>query len=224
MFLQPSSMTCIQKKTLHLINSSNPLAIYFVYDSCEENYAHSEFIAEWWGMISSLLFVFIGGVGCWYSSLKNCYISLIVVGIASVFNHAALSPFSQFCDEIAIICAELAYASEADIKISRQFLWLLFIMCILGMYNPIPLAIVMVLLFQKIISRIILMKKRFKQLHYISSATIGCFILSICFGLLDYSTCPHLQHVHFHALWHITVAIFCLLGACSIEHYKNKFC
>jgi len=203
-------------------NNYNPFAIYFVYDSCEENYTHSIYIAEWWGTLSSILFIVIGSIGLYYSSLKHCYISLIVVGIASTFNHVILSPFSQYCDEMAIICAELAFANAADItlQISRQFLLLLLIMCILGMYHPLPLAIVMALLFQKIIYQVVQMRKRFHQLQYLGAATIVCFILSICFGLLDYFTCPHLQYMQFHALWHIVIVIFCVLGAKSIEQLR----
>jgi len=82
------------------------MARHSTVDWCEENYAYSSFIAEFWNTLSSLALVYAGYRG-WkiHSNLKGSgiYVILILVGVGSVFFHAILDVHSQMLDEIPMI-------------------------------------------------------------------------------------------------------------------------
>ncbi|KAI8967726.1 ceramidase [Mycotypha africana] len=78
-------------------------------DWCEENYAHSYYIAEFWNTISSLAMVVLGllGVALHHRSLgwklSISYLLIVVVGIGSVLFHATLQFEHQMWDEVPMV-------------------------------------------------------------------------------------------------------------------------
>ncbi|KAI9319021.1 ceramidase [Dichotomocladium elegans] len=78
-------------------------------DWCEENYAHSYYIAEFWNTVSSLAMVLLGGLGValhhqslgWQLSMS--YVLIVVVGIGSVLFHATLQFQNQMWDEVPMV-------------------------------------------------------------------------------------------------------------------------
>ncbi|CAH3026995.1 unnamed protein product [Porites evermanni] len=79
-------------------------------DWCEENYAVSSFLAEFWNTISNWLFLLPTLFGAWLSwktKLERRYtltfISLFVVGIGSLCFHATLLYEMQLLDELPMI-------------------------------------------------------------------------------------------------------------------------
>jgi len=79
-------------------------------DWCEENYAVTSFLAEFWNTISNWLFLippFFGAILSWQYKLERRYtfafISLCVVGIGSFCFHATLLYEMQLLDELPMI-------------------------------------------------------------------------------------------------------------------------
>lgn len=79
-------------------------------DWCEENYAVSSFLAEFWNTISNWIFVIpplFGALLSWQNKLERRYtltfVSLCVVGIGSSCFHATLLYEMQLLDELPMI-------------------------------------------------------------------------------------------------------------------------
>ncbi|KAI8058649.1 alkaline phytoceramidase family protein [Gilbertella persicaria] len=78
-------------------------------DWCEENYIHSEYIAEFWNTLSSLAMVALGwlGVALHHKSLgwrlSAGYLLIVIVGIGSMLFHATLQFEHQMWDEVPMV-------------------------------------------------------------------------------------------------------------------------
>ncbi|ORX51678.1 alkaline phytoceramidase family protein [Hesseltinella vesiculosa] len=78
-------------------------------DWCEENYAHSFYIAEFWNTVSSFAMVALGllGIVAHHRSmgwrLSNGYLMIVVVGVGSVLFHATLQYEHQMWDEVPMV-------------------------------------------------------------------------------------------------------------------------
>src|SRR3546814_273742 len=85
-------------------------------DFCEENFAVSETIAEFWNAFSSLIITVFGVVGMLYANRKAtnewrftvAFGILAVVGIGSFFLHASLYAWAQAMDEVPMLYESLA--------------------------------------------------------------------------------------------------------------------
>eukprot|EP00927_Polykrikos_kofoidii_P080167 TRINITY_DN77058_c0_g1_i1.p1 TRINITY_DN77058_c0_g1~~TRINITY_DN77058_c0_g1_i1.p1 ORF type:complete len:290 (-),score=15.99 TRINITY_DN77058_c0_g1_i1:78-947(-) len=85
-------------------------------DWCEQNYARSLYIAEFWNTLSSIPLVAACVYGLWKCHkygiewrFRACYIGMGVVGLGSVAFHGTMTHVGQASDEIAMIYASLIF-------------------------------------------------------------------------------------------------------------------
>jgi dihydroceramidase len=85
-------------------------------DWCEDNYAVSPYVAEFWNAMSSLSFIVTSAVGV-YLTLKYeletrflfCFGSIFVMGWGSVLFHSTLLRATQILDEIPMVLSGLTF-------------------------------------------------------------------------------------------------------------------
>jgi len=85
-------------------------------DWCENNYAVSPYVAEFWNACSSLSFIVMSIVGSWltlkYRLEKRfliCFLSIFIMGFGSVLFHATLLRSTQVLDEIPMILSAFSF-------------------------------------------------------------------------------------------------------------------
>lgn len=83
-------------------------------DWCEENYASSRYIAEFWNTISNLAMIVPSFAGLYYASKNNlerriklCFVSLALVGFGSWNFHMTLRYGMQLFDELPMLWGSL---------------------------------------------------------------------------------------------------------------------
>ena len=206
----------------------SPFALYFVFDPCEENFSHSPYVAEWWGTWSSLCFFIVAIFGCRRPvppRVLHCYLSTIPIGITSTIHHMTLSPFTQFCDELAIVIAECIYLRALHIEIPCKPA--IAVLCALGIFHPLPLGIVIFSLLGTIFSTVVEMKAKYPQLVTYCNLVLLCSVLSLVCLVMDFVACsgPQWLRIPYHSVWHVVMAAFCTIGALALEkrHYINKY-
>ncbi|KAI8895985.1 ceramidase [Globomyces pollinis-pini] len=79
-------------------------------DWCEENYAQSHYIAEWWNTLTNLNYIFLSFLGFWsfYRTRSEPrsffpYLGTLCVGVGSWFFHMTLTYQMQLSDELPMI-------------------------------------------------------------------------------------------------------------------------
>lgn len=84
-------------------------------DFCEANYVHSSHVAEWWGTLSAVFMVILGGAGVAlgvHHGLKAKHVALwlhlAITGAGTMYLHATLAFFGQACDEIPMVVTVLS--------------------------------------------------------------------------------------------------------------------
>ncbi|CAE6970268.1 Acer3 [Symbiodinium natans] len=85
-------------------------------DWCEANYAHTRYVAEFFNTLSSLPMVAVSLWGLYLCATYRleprfylCWAGIGAVGIGSLAFHGMLHPAGQATDELAMICASLAF-------------------------------------------------------------------------------------------------------------------
>ncbi|CAB4484978.1 alkaline phytoceramidase, partial [Rhizophagus irregularis] len=81
-------------------------------DWCEDNYAHSYYIAEFWNTISSIAMIIFGEVGARINSCNSFRFRLAfrlisVVGLGSLLFHGTLTSQMQALDEVPMVWSAL---------------------------------------------------------------------------------------------------------------------
>jgi dihydroceramidase len=80
-------------------------------DWCEQNYAKTQHIAEFWNTLSSVPLSLVALIGLWFG-IKNqyplrimvAYVGLFIVGIGSMAFHGTLTREGQALDELSMLC------------------------------------------------------------------------------------------------------------------------
>jgi dihydroceramidase len=85
-------------------------------DWCENNYAVSPYVAEFWNAISSVSFLVTALIGSWLTikyKLENrfliCFLSIFIMGFGSILFHATLLRTTQMLDELPMIFSTLTF-------------------------------------------------------------------------------------------------------------------
>lgn len=85
-------------------------------DWCEENYARSPYIAEFFNTLSSLAILALGVLGALIARRRHfeqrvvvAYLFMAVIGLASALFHATLTWVGQALDELAMLWAVLGF-------------------------------------------------------------------------------------------------------------------
>jgi dihydroceramidase len=198
-------------------------------DWCEENYAVTPYIAEFWNTISNLAYIILGLYGLHQSwnhekRFKVTFLCLILVGVGSIFFHATLKWEGQLSDEIAMLMATLStlylLLSTKNIGSVRRYiliggLFLIFVVfviiyiflqwALLFQVGWVSLVIVVVYRFMKLIQQMEIAVQRYYRIITI------IFVLAAMMWLIEQLTCtsfPIVKLLKLHALfWHIGTAI-----------------
>ncbi|KAI9504715.1 ceramidase, partial [Coemansia spiralis] len=100
-------------------------------DWCEENYAVTNFIAEFWNTLTNVTMVTMALLGV-YSSIKHnqdkraatFYIAMLLVGCGSACFHATLKYTTQLLDELPMLyLCTLAFYSLVEIERKTRYGW-----------------------------------------------------------------------------------------------------
>ena len=203
-------------------------------DWCEENYSHSDYIAEFYNSISTLSYLLLYQLGVFIYHTVNCnryekilYGMLGVTGLCSCYFHMTLSLFGQLCDELSIFFS----LSSA-----------LFGLCHKSMYDTIFLCTifgsVMMVIFPEInivllFSYGFFMWKKIGDKRKLSGikklrmwdCTKIFFVISILCWLSDKYLCEYTHPYQLHAWWHIFSGLSSFLAITTglYLEYCNKY-
>lgn len=194
-------------------------------DWCEENYVHSDQIAEFFNTITNLAYCFVGLTTFFglaqhsaFSRLRVCGISLVLVGLGSMGFHGTLTRLGQAADELSIIYWEIAMlfcVFERRLQCNpwaNKYIWALMILETwlyfqmdshpqLGwaLYHPLHVSVSFVTVFGLVVQ----MDGCPRTGYYVR---IGLALIAVAFScwLLDMFLCEVTQHLYLHAFgWHL---------------------
>jgi len=202
-------------------------------DWCEENYAVTQYIAEFWNTLSSGLFVVMAVLGGWQTRKLGVryvipFTSLAVVGLGSMYFHSTLSRLGQDLDEGPMAClgASLIFVGHfSDKPVSPAFprgpkaaalvVYALVVIAALVAF-PTQNAVFLVLFIPSPTYAIY----RASTIYGASNASMkkqirfamACAVLSWLGWGVEPVICGSLfSKVQLHAWWHIGVCIACFL-------------
>lgn len=211
-------------------------------DFCEENYALSPWVAEFWNAISSFSFVVVAALGMWACASFNletrfvvAYIATAVLGLGSALFHATLLHSMQLLDELPMIWAVLSgifIIFTIDVKDGHDHPPKL-------RYLPAALAITAFLftlseiflsnypeIFQVAFSliasflayrciRYTLRTKHAAQYSWMMQLSLFCYLVGCQLWILEAHMCNKLAHLQLHAWWHILRYLLLVCGCSS---------
>lgn len=202
-------------------------SLFWVMNSCEADYATSEYLQEYWGVYTSIAFLvppFLRLVICGFSpvnpKLRRCYRSLIFVAFASGLFHTYVSYPTQALDMTSILIAELCYAEAVGLAISNYQEVFMVLSYFSILFTPIFTGINIGLLFVQFSLFTI---KKFREIPKLSLRVVAIVSLVsmigavLCLPLDLICSSP----IHFHAYWHLLIAVYCFSGAIAIELLYN---
>ena len=175
---------------------------------CEDKYIYSEYIAELWNSVTSLIFTFLSIYGYIYhkDSFKDRKINLLwvffgLIGITSFIFHTTLSFFGQFIDEVSINIF-LTYALVMFYKINIINFWIgvtfLSLICwYVPQFSPFILLSSGFVLVYKTRNEI-----EDKNEHKYWNKGFNLGVTSIFFWIIDF-----ICYIPTHMIWHILIAM-----------------
>lgn len=101
-------------------------------DFCEHNYAVTEYVAEFYGALSSLSISCFGLYGLYssrhvskkYHRFDICFLFLVVIGLGSFWFHATLKPYAQWSDEIPMMwCVHQILYCQLKLTTNDKSIW-----------------------------------------------------------------------------------------------------
>jgi dihydroceramidase len=186
---------------------------------CENDYTHSEIIAEYWNTITGI-FIIISALYNFYQnkrkSVWELYFSnflLLLVGVGTMLFHGTLFYIYQLLDEVPMILLIIEYYKLVD----KDTVYLP------KLYSSIPVIVgsyyvhpdYQVILFQSfIVTGVVLLAFHFS--YFTKKYNIDLQELPIILTITIFSTiiwsidkhyCNYVVHLNLHAIWHITTAI-----------------
>lgn len=202
-------------------------------DFCEENFAVSESIAEFWGAFSSLIITVFGVIGIVYSNRKCtnewrfsiAFGVLAAVGIGSFFLHASLYAWAQAMDEVPMLYENLSLLyilldprPDQRQRLITVLLAVAAVQTVIYFYlralywvflvSYISLVVVIVLWLGYLAYK----PKRDPVAEYTRTHAVlpffklalGCYVLiGAVVWVIDMNFCDHVQHLQLHTVWHI---------------------
>lgn len=203
-------------------------------DWCEDNYAVSPYIAEFWNACSSLSFVATSFVGA-YFTLKYrleqrfliCFASIFIMGWGSISFHATLLRTTQILDEIPMIFNALTFMyiistmkdhvlSDSQKQRQRFTLGLAYSLFAVGftvLYfifpeNPAILQATFIGLVLYIIIQTIFMYNQcanFPEAKQLIEWSALSFVFGCFLWVVEPRVCSYIGWMNLHAWWHILV-------------------
>lgn len=195
-------------------------------DWCEDNYAISYYIVEWYNSLSNIIPIIYSlyilyKLKFTFNNINDYHIShilLIFVFFGSFCFHATLTNIGQILDEIPMLITNIYIIYLLDNKCNKILVFNIILKCIflLLMYlypnSPLPFQLSFIvfntLLFIrvfKIINKypILINKTKIKSCIFFYILAIFCWILDLYF-------CDYVKYYYFHSIWHIFSYIGCI--------------
>lgn len=201
---------------------------FFVFHSCEDKYEYSDFIMEFWSVITSLFYA----VPYIYIRLNGTYVPetlivskiLVVEAILSSLYHIYLHALTQFLDQAGIIVVLYAFLvlNHIPFTVYEKFLVALFF--ILGVVHAGFMGLCLLIFFVRLLGFLLLYGIKTKR--YSVVWTIISLAVAALFLLADITLCQYQIFEHFHSLWHIWTQIGFLLAINEMDYfhkYKKKY-
>eukprot|EP00049_Salpingoeca_infusionum_P018598 m.357949 g.357949 ORF g.357949 m.357949 type:complete len:261 (-) comp17993_c0_seq1:1068-1850(-) len=212
-------------------------------DWCEINYAMTKYIAEFYNAMSSLIFVALGLIGLyhWRSAAHEvrfiiCWLMLAGVGLGSTLFHSTLLRSMQLLDELPMMYGTLAILylwienghKRQSYKYLPHFLvvWALIWTGIHGISHEVRLFHYHFGVLQAISMGYAihaLYKTKLPHVKLYAILYFAPFLLGFVLWNLDKKLCTKVQHLYFHAWWHILsgiAAYFCIALATATRYEK----
>nr|XP_056723562.1 alkaline ceramidase 1 [Euleptes europaea] len=200
-------------------------------DWCEENFVHSEYIAEYYNTISNLVFFiatpFMLLLNIDYMKYRpipvRCLTGLVfLIGISSIYFHMTLSYAGQLLDELSILWTMgLCYACwfpmiyvPAFIKNREQFTWIVGIVTVMStlmsfvrpelnayVLNTVALHILYVIIQE-------VRKSTDPRMQRLGITVVIWWVVAISCWITDKFFCEFCRKINFcylHSLWHIFI-------------------
>jgi hypothetical protein len=206
---------------------SEVFSLFWVMNSCEPDYADSNYLQEHWGVYTSLAFVvppFCRLLLLWRRpitpKLRRCYLSMLFVALASGVFHSYVSYPTQVIDMTAILIAELCFAEAVSLSFSGYYEVFLALSYFSILFTPILTGLNIGLLFLQFSLFTI---QKFQVIPVTSLRVTAVISLVsmvgavLCLPLDLLCNSPLL----FHAYWHLLIAVYCFSGAIAIELLYN---
>ena len=201
---------------------------FFVFHSCEDKYQYSNFIMEFWSVITSLFYA----IPYMYMRLKGNYVPatltvaklLILEALLSSLYHIHLHAVTQFLDQAGIIMIlyALLVLNNMPFTFLEKFFSLTFFL--LGIFHAGFMAVCLMIFFVRLLGFLYLYgmktKRYFVIWTIISLAVAGSFLIA------DIALCQFQVFEHFHSLWHIWTQIGFMLAINEMDYfhkYKKQY-
>jgi len=178
---------------------------------CEQKYAASPYISEWYNTWSALSYIIVG-LYFIRTRLDEVGYALIMIGIGTALLHGTNRFYGQCLDEMSMLFLCFATIREVGNYII-SYVWLLFMFVIYLMYHEIfavffvGFVVLQAYIFQR--ANDIGLKKG-KRL--ILNLCIFSAIMGVIVWFLDQFACEHVQYYQLHAWWHVLTALSALFG------------
>ena len=212
-------------------------------DWCEENYAYSHYIAEFWNTVSSLGISSLGFLGILLhpkaeSRFVVLFLALGTVGLGSAAFHAVLKFECQLADELPMLFCNTAFIycllEMGHQQVKRRYLapmLLLFVSLFTALYVVVPMPTVFQLTWALSSIWLVYLTIMFNfTLHPSERAPLRGAVNSIAVSaflwLLEQACCDlfsWIRPLRLHAIWHLGTS-FCAYSAIVGFYYgRSKY-
>lgn len=198
---------------------------FYVFNTCEEKYKYSDFIKEFWAVITSL-FYFIPYFYVRFVQAKHRYVKdvftvckvFIIVGIGSTIYHIYPHALTQLLDQLGIVVLLHYYLKLNNVPYTRLEAILVVLFTFLGVFNAVFMAITLIIYFGRLLGFLLLIGWRQKKFSWtvLGMAASGVFLAS------DIAFCKYQFFQYFHSLWHIGTQISFFMAIREMDYY-HKF-
>ena len=191
------------------------------YDSsvifCEDKYANSHFIAEYYNTLSGLFYFFIA-LYFFTTKMKKYAYLISSVSIGTIALHGTLRWYGQWIDEMAMLTLMFFYIKDVyyDLKYIYCAMMLGFYMTFHDNYNVFLFLFIFIVIYQYNTVQLIINDE--KTRYYLKMYKLSMMI-GFTFWLLDRLCFTKI--INFHVLWHILSGIGAYNGT-QVYHEHRK--
>jgi len=185
---------------------------------CEEAYADSTWIAEYYNTMSSFLYLFVGWLFL-HTNIRPIAIGVIWIGLGSIMLHGTMRYYGQWADELAMLLTSF-YGLRYHHPIIPQGLILCIVFFYLSFYKYFIIFFISIVCVNVYLSMHALKSAQdlvvYKLYIFFFAVGGGCWIIDKFF-------CDYVQHYYLHAWWHVftSLGLFSAMYGLYRSDYKK---
>ncbi|KAF0703173.1 hypothetical protein AaE_015510 [Aphanomyces astaci] len=191
-------------------------------DWCEDNYAWSHYVAEWWNTWSNVPWIIIAVYAMYKSnqafaessqppSIRRAYWVPLIVFSGSFAFHVSLTHVGQQLDELPMLygCFYFHYVTlrhRRGMKVAALGLCgVMTVLMLLFRHSIVPFIVSYALLVIGLLARSYMLMNTYKTLRQSQILQRGFYLYMVGFILwvIDQQFCEVVKPLHLHALWHV---------------------